>query len=259
MTRRPWIPKAIIGLLAAVAGITYGLDGGGPGVQGARHVTGSVLQFLAPLAAGFGCLTAARAYARGDRERAVWMTGAWAALVWAAGRAVFTGHEWIAGRALPFPSWADGFFVVFYLLLGAALWLEARLVWSMVERPTRRNLALYGGLAWALALLMILVSVAQSQASLLEKALAAFYPAAAVLLVPAGLLPAAGFRGGTSAYPWLAVAMAAVCLAAAGFGFAPLISHGPNPAVNRADALWVAGFVFLAVGGFWQRAALEEV
>ncbi|MBM3469421.1 MAG: hypothetical protein FJX73_01310 [Armatimonadetes bacterium] len=258
MTRRSWLPKAIIGPLAVAAGITYGLDGGGPGVQVARHVMGALLQLLAPLVAGLGCLTAARAYARGDRERAVWMTGAWATLAWAAGRAVFTGHEWIAGKALPFPSLADGFFVAFYLLLGTALCLEARLVWPVVERPVRRNLAVYGGLAWALALSMVLVSVAQSQASVLEKALAAFYPAAAVLLVPAGLLPAAGFRGGTSAYPWLAVAMAAVCLAAASFGFTSLIRHGLHPAVHRADALWVAGFVFLAVGGFWQRAALEE-
>ncbi|MDI6771843.1 MAG: hypothetical protein QME77_04570 [bacterium] len=258
LTQRPVRAKAIIGSLAVAAGITYGLDGGGPGVQIARHVTSAVLQILAPLVAGLGCMAAARAYARGDRERTVWMTGAWATLAWAAGRAIFTGHQWIGGTALPFPSLADGFFVAFYVLLGAALWMEVRLVWPVVERPVRRNLAIYGALAWALALTMVLVSVARSQASVLEKALAAFYPAAAVLLVPAGLLPAAGFRGGTSAYPWLAVAMAAVCLTAASFGFTSLIQHGLNPAVQRADALWVAGFVFLAVGGFWQRAALEE-
>lgn len=258
MTRRSLLPKAIIGLLAAAAGITYGLDVGGPGVQVARQLTGSLLQFLAPLVAGLGCLAAARAYARGDRERAVWMTGAWATVAWAVGRVIFTGHQWIGGRTLPFPSLADGFFVAFYLLLGAALSQEVRLVWSVVERPVRRNLAVYGGLASACALLLVLVLVARSQASLLEKALAAFYPAAAVLLVPAGLLPAAGFRGGTSAYPWLAVAMGAVCLTAASFGFTSLIRHGLHPAVHRADALWVAGFVFLAVGGFWQRAALEE-
>lgn len=258
MTSRSWLPKAIIGPLAVAAGITYCLDGGGVQVQVARSVTGAVLQFLAPLAAGLGFLTAARAYARGDRERAVWMTGAWATLAWAAGRAVFTGHQWIEGTALPFPSPADGFFVAFYVLLGAALYLEVRLVWPVVERPVRRNLAVYGALAWAIALTTVLVSVAQSQSSVLEKALAAFYPAAAVLLVPAGLLPAAGFRGGTSAYPWLAVAMAAVCLTAASFGFTSMIRHGLHPAVHRADALWVAGFVLLAVGGFWQRAALEE-
>lgn len=258
MTSRSWLPKAIIGLLAVAAGITYGLDTGGVQVQVVRQLTGAVLQFLAPLVAGLGCLTAARAYARGDRERAVWMTGAWATLAWAAGRAVFTGYQWIEGRTLPFPSLADGFFVAFYVLLGAALCLEIRIVWPVVERPVRRNLAVYGGLAWVLALSMVLVSVANSPASVLEKALAAFYPAAAVLLVPAGLLPAAGFRGGTSAYPWLAVAMAAVCLTGASFGFASLIRHGLHPAVHRADALWVAGFVFLAVGGFWQRATLEE-
>ncbi len=249
MTPRPWLPRAVIGSLAVVAGITYGLDGGGPQVQAARHATGSVLQLLAPLMAGLGCLAAARAYARGDRERAVWTMGAWAALAWTAGRAIFTGHEWIGGRALPFPSLADGFFVAFFVLLGAALWMEVRLVWSVVERSVRRNLTVYGALAWAFVLTTVLASVAQSQASALEKALAAFYPAAAALLVPAGLVPAAGFRGGTSAYPWLAVAMAAVCLTAASL---------LHLAVHRADALWIAGFVFLAVGGFWQRATLEE-
>lgn len=69
VTRRSWLPKAIIGSLAVAAGITYGLDGGGPQVQAARHVTSAVLQILAPLVAGLGCMAAARAYARGDRER----------------------------------------------------------------------------------------------------------------------------------------------------------------------------------------------
>lgn len=241
--------RAVIGSLAVFAAITYGLDGGGPQVQVARYATGSVLQFLAPLVAALGCLAAAQAYARGDRERAVWTMGAWAALAWALGRAVFTGYQWIVGMALPFPSLADGFFVVFYVLLGAALFMEVRLVWSVVERSVRRNLVVYGALAWVLVLGAILVSVAQSQASALEKTLAFFYPAAAALFVPAGLVPAAGFRGGTSAYPWLAVTMAAVCLSAANL---------LHPIVHPTEALWVAGFIFLAVGGLWQRAAIEE-
>jgi hypothetical protein len=29
--------------------------------------------------------------------------------------------------------------------------------------------------------------------------------------------------------------------------------------IHSINALWVAGFIFLAVGGFWQRMVQEEV
>jgi hypothetical protein len=92
-----------------------------------------------------------------------------------------------------------------------------------------------------------------------EKLLAAFYPTVAVFLVPAGLMPALGFRGGTSAYSWLAVAVAAVCLAAASLGYVFLTWYNLYSDVHGVNVLWVAGFILLALGGFWQRAVQEEV
>ncbi len=246
----PWLPKAVIGLMAGAAGITYGLDGGGAHVQAARAAVGSTLQLLAPLVAGFGCLMAAAAYARGDRERAVWVIAAWATLAWAAGRAISAAGRWGGGGAAYSPSAADAFYVAFFVLLSAAVWMEARLVWPVLEPRIRRNLVVYGGLIWGSVVVATLALLARGEAPVFQKMLAAFYPAAAMLLVPACLVPAAGFSGGTSAYTWLTLAMAALCMAGASL---------LHPIVHRADALWVAGFIFLAAGAFWQRAALEEV
>jgi hypothetical protein len=222
-------------------------------------VVATVLQIGAPLVAGIGCLSAIRAYAPGDRERLVWMIGAAAAFAWAAGRVVFAAYQWFGGMALPYPSVADGFFVAFYLLIAVALAMEIRLVLPMVDRPVRLILLAVGVFGWAAGFVYILEPIVTSAATTTEKILAAFYPTVAVFLVPAGLMPALGFRGGTSAYSWLAVAAAALCLAAASLGYVFLAWYSLYSDVHGVNVLWVAGFTFLALGGFWQRAVQEEV
>lgn len=250
---------AAILTLILLAGYAYGGGTGSFQERVTRHVLASVLQILAPLAAGLGCLAAARAYAPGDRERTVWTMGAAAALAWTVGRVVYAAYQWWGGSVLPSPSAADGFFVAFYLLLALALTIEGRLVLPMVERPVRLGLALLGLAGWAVGVVYFLAPVLSSPASPVQKLLAAFYPTAAVFLVPAGLLPAVGFRGGHSAYAWLAVAVAALCLAAASLGYALLTWYNLYSDVHEVNLLWVAGFVFLAVGGFWQRRVQEDV
>jgi hypothetical protein len=254
---RPLLLTLVLLILAAV--YAYGVEETTNQGRLARHLLGAAVQIVAPLLAGIGCLAARRAYAPGDRERAVWSTGALAALAWAVGRAIFAGYQWWGGRALPYPSIADGFFVVFYVLLGLALGLEIKLVAPMVDRPIRLVLLGVGIAGCALGFVYIVGPIMASSASLPVKALATFYPTIAVILVPAGLLPAVGFRGGTSAYTWLAVAAAAVCLAVASLGYAFLTWYELYSDVHTINALWVAGFVFLALGGFWQRTVQEEI
>ena len=249
----------IMVLLVLAAAYAYGAEETTNQGRLARHLLGAAVQIVAPLLAGVGCLAARRAYAPGDRERRVWSIGALAALAWAVGRAVFAGYQWWGGRALPYPSVADGFFVAFYVLLCVALGLEVRLVAPMVDRPVRLVLLGVGIVGCALGFTYIVGPIMASPASLPVKALAAFYPTMAVILVPAGLLPAVGFRGGTSAYTWLAVAAAAVCLAVASLGYAFLTWYELYSDVHTINALWVAGFVFLALGGFWQRTVQEEI
>lgn len=257
--RRLRLLLVVMAALVVAAAYAYGAAEGSLQGRLARHVLGSAVQIIAPLLAGVGCLAARRGYVPGDRERAVWSTGALAAFAWTIGRAVFAFYQWWGGRALPYPSIADGFFVVFYLLLGVALALEIRLVGPMVDRPIRLALVGLGVLGWALGFEYIMSPIIASPAPPTVKALAAFYPTIAVFLVPAGLLPAVGFRGGTSAYTWLAIAAAALCLALASLGYAFLTWYELYSDVHTINALWVAGFVFLALGGFWQRAVQEDI
>jgi len=249
----------VMGGLVLAAVYAYGAAENSLQGRLARHVLGSTVQIVAPILAGIGCLAARRAYVPGDRERAVWSIGGLAALAWAAGRAVFAFYQWWGGRALPYPSIADGFFVVFYLLLGLALGLEIRLVAPMVDRPVRLALVGLGVVGWALGFEFIVSPIMASPAPATVKVLAAFYPTIAVFLVPAGLLPAVGFRGGTSAYTWMAVAASALCLAVASLGYAFLTWYELYSEVHTINVLWVAGFVFLALGGFWQRTVQEDI
>jgi hypothetical protein len=247
------------GLLVGAAAYAYTADASTLQERLLRHAVAALLQIVAPLVAGLGCVAALRSYAPGDRERVVWAIGALAAGAWAAGRVVFASYQWLGRTALPYPSVADAFFVAFYVLIAAALAMEVRLVLPMVERPVRLALLLLALSGWAAGFVYVLEPILLSQATSVEKFLAVFYPTVAVFLIPAGLLPAVGFRGGMSAYTWLAVAASAICLAAASLGYAMLTWYDLYSDVHGVNALWVAGFVFLALGGFWQRAVQEEV
>lgn len=257
--KRKWMPLVTVGLLVAAAAYAYGFQGSTLQDRLLRHVLATILQILAPLVAGLGCAAAIRSYSPGDRERTVWTVGALAALAWTVGRVVFAGYQWIGGTTLPYPSVADAFFVAFYVLIAAALAMEIRLVLPMVERPVRLVLLALALVGWAVGFVYILEPIMLSRATPMQKILAVFYPTVAVFLIPAGLIPAVGFRGGMSAYPWLAVAAAALCLAAASLGYAFLTWYDLYSDVHSVNALWVAGFIFLALGGFWQRTVQEEV
>ncbi len=249
----------IVCFVVAASVYAYGFEGGGHQIRLMRHLVSTGVLIFAPLVAALGCLVAARAYVSGDRERVVWSTGALAAVSWAAGRMVFAADQWWGSLATQSPSAADGFFVLFYVLLGVALLMEVRLVGPMIDRPVRLGLVALGAAGLAAGFVFVVEPIVQSSTSNIEKALAAFYPTAAVFLIPAGLAPALGFRGGTSAYVWLAVAMGALCLALASLGHAMLSSYGLYSEVHSINALWVAGFMLLALGGFWQRMVQEEV
>lgn len=257
--KKKWVPLVALALFVAAAAYAYGFEGRTLQDRLLRHALATLLQILAPLVAGLGCVAAIRSYSPGDRERTVWTIGALAALAWTVGRVVFAGYQWLGGTALPYPSVADGFFVAFYVLIAVALAMEIRLVLPMVERPTRLVLLGLALAGWAAGFVLILEPIMFSQATSIQKVLAVFYPTVAVFLIPAGLIPAVGFRGGMSAYPWLAVAVAALCLAAASLGYAFLTWYDLYSDVHGVNALWVAGFIFLALGGFWQRAVQEEV
>lgn len=255
---RKWAPAGMLAGIVLAALYAYGFEGGPLHDRILRHVVATGLQILAPLVAGLACLAAARVYAPGDREGRVWAIGAAAAFAWTIGRVIFAAYQWVGGIALPYPSLADGFFVAFYVLIAAALLLEIRLVLPLVERPGRLFLLAAGAAGWIGSILLILGPIMASSAAPIEKLLAAFYQTAAVLLVPAGLMPALGFRGGRSAYSWLAVAAAGLCLAGASLGYAFLIWYNLYSDVHGINALWVAAFVLLAAGGLWQRTVQEE-
>lgn len=259
MTRWRWMPVALVAGVAALAAYAYGFDASSLQDRLVRHVLASVVQVLAPLVAGVGCLAATRVYAPGDRERGVWSLCAVATATWAVGRAIFAFQQWWGGTAVPYPSAADAFFAGAYVLLAAALAIEVRLVLPMLERSHRLALLGLGFVGWVAGFLYVLQPILGSAATPVQKLLALLYPTVAVFLVPAGLAPALGFRGGASAYVWLTVALAAVCLAAASLGYSFLTWYGLYSDVHSVNALWVAGFMLLGIGGFWQRAVQEEV
>jgi hypothetical protein len=223
-----------------------------------QHLLSLLVQVLSATTASVMLVQVARTYGPRDHERRVWRLAAAAALVWAAGLLVYALREWF-GQARAYPSAADSFLVVAFLLLLLAMAAEFRLVRSMLTRRQRRILLGAGVLLWLVVIGGVMWPLLASPLDSTEKALDVFYASMIALLVPLALGPAMAFRGGASGYVWLGVAVGVACLTLASLGFAYLTTYELYTDVHPINLLRVAGLAALAASGAWHRRMIEAV
>ncbi len=228
------------------------------GTRVMQHLLALLVQILAAVSAAVLLLQAARLYRRADHERRVWLLAAGAALVWVLGLFIYAAQEWF-GRGRPYPSPADGFLVAAFLLLLAALMDEFRLVNSILTTRQRLILAGVGVLLWLIVVAGVMWPLMASPLDPLEKGLDLFYASTVALLVPLALGPAMAFRGGSSGFVWLGVAVGAAGLTLAALGFAYLTSYALYSDVHPINLLRVLGLASLGASGAWHRRMIEAV
>lgn len=228
------------------------------GARLVQHLLGVVVQVLAAASAAVLLHQAARGYARGERERRVWLLGAGASAVWAAGVLVYAVREW-SGQPRAYPSLADGFLVGASLLLAAALADEFRLVSPMLTRGQRLLLITSGVILWGVVIGRFMWPIVTAPLAGVEKGLGLFYASTVALLFPLALGPAVAFRGGASGYVWIGVAAGVLALAAANLGFAYLTTYDLYSDAHPINLLRVAGLAGLGASAAWQRRTIEAL
>ncbi len=219
---------------------------GGPRVGRAIDDVGQLLA-----AAAAAVATGWRARRSAGRVRRSWWLLSAATGSWALGEVAWSYYELLAGRQTPFPSLADGGFLLFAGLAAAAL-----LLWPSV--------ALHGGARWRALLDGVLVAgslfiiswvtalgtvVHGGADTAFAFAVSLAYPISDLVLLTLAIVVVAHDRQGSrSGLGLLAVGLGFLCVADSGFAY--LTALGRYATGSPVDAGWFGGFLLIAAAAY---------
>jgi diguanylate cyclase (GGDEF)-like protein len=236
------------GLALLLGALFTGLLWLAPGGRFAELAVDDLGQLLAAGLAALGCAAAARG-GDGRQRRAWWLLAAGAAS-WAAGQAVWSWYELVAGREVPFPSAADLGFLGFPVLAGLGLltWLADGRGVASPARDLLDGVIAAGSLLIVSWVSMLGAVHAAGADDRLAFALSLAYPIGDVVLASLVLLTlsrsAPGRRG-----PLLLMAAGLGWLAVADSAYVFLTAAGTYASGDLLSAGWVTGFLLLAAAG----------
>ncbi len=216
------------------------------GTWGGEHlslVMDDVMQVVAPMVAGAGCVVAARRAS--GRERFAWSMLAASCAAWGSGSVVWAYYELLRGSD-PFPSLADAGYLLAVPLSAAAL-----VALLGTTRRTVARILLDGGIVAAALLCVSWAFVLgplfrAHDVGLTEKAIGLAYPISDVVLFTLAL----SLLGRALGSRRLSVALLVggiVQLTVADSVFTYMSSTGSYGAVNLIDVLWVSGYLTIGL------------
>jgi diguanylate cyclase (GGDEF)-like protein len=226
-----------------------------PLLAGAVQAVDDLGELLAAATAAVCCAAAARRGAD-QQSRLTWRLLAAATGSWAAGEAIWSYYELVAGRDVPFPSLADLGFLGFPGLAAAALITLP----GAANTGAARIRNLLDGLIIAGSLLVLAWPTSLGAAldaggpTRLAAAVGLAYPLGDLLVLTMVLLVVGrADRGQRSVLVLLAAGLAAVGVSDS--GFVVLTSNGSYASGNLCDLGWTAGFALLAGAALATRRA----
>ncbi len=214
---------------------------------GATLAVGDLGQLVAAAAATLCCAAAGRRAAVWRARWAWWLLSAGTA-AWAAGEAVWSYDELVAGRAAPFPSLADGGFLAFPVLAAAALLLlpAGRDAAASRLRDLLDGLIIVGSLLILTWVTSLGAALDVGRATRLAAALSLAYPLGDLVVITLVPLVIGRANAGRRAVLGL-LAAGLTALAAADSAFVYLTSTGSYASGNLCDLGWVVGFALVAL------------
>jgi diguanylate cyclase (GGDEF)-like protein len=205
---------------------------------------------LGQLAAAAAASAAAlwRSRRSSSRQSVCWLLMAAATGSWAVGEGLWSYYELLASRATPFPSLADGGFLLFAVLAVAALML-----WpsdnGRAETRWRGFLdgVLVAGSLFIISWVSALGSAVQAGGdSALAYGVSLAYPVSDLILLSLTVLAASqSRRAARSGFAVLAAGLTCLCLADSGFAY--LTAVGRYSTGSPVDICWFGGFLLIGV------------
>jgi signal transduction histidine kinase len=180
-------------------------------------------------------------------------TWAWiglACLSWCVGRVLYLYFE-VVLHEVPFPSWADLFSSLFYLLFTLALFTEYH----------QRDVILTPRQSYEIAFLTVIMtaasgyfiiypSIANTSISLLESLLGILYPLGSIVLVYSVLNMLVTIERPTAQRPWLLVLLGLLSYTLADSSYTYMALKDRYTSGNPLDIGWVLGFALVTLGAY---------
>ncbi len=182
------------------------------------------------------------------RSRVSWALVAAATGCWALGEALWSYYELVASRQTPFPSLADGGFLLFSVLAVIAMMLWPT-DWGRTERRWRGFLdgLLVAGSLFIVSWVTALGSTVHAGGdTLFAYAVSLAYPISDLILLSLTVLIAAhSSRASRSGFTALALGLGLLCVADSGFAY--LSAIGRYATGSPVDICWFGGFLLIGI------------
>ncbi len=232
---------------------------------------GTILLIAAPMKLVFLLIAAvyasrsAASFESGNPVRTAWLLLALGLSAYVAAQSVLAFYQLVLGRAAPFPSIADFFFLPATLLLAVSLFLFVR-VYKSVGFEVAETFEVSVVLFFVLSLLAVFFLVVgrpvlASEAPWAERALNIVYPVLdSILLIPAVLLlkMALSMRGGSLWKVWTALLLGFVFLAAGDILFAFFTTLDKNGLDPLLDVAFAWSYILIARAVVTQHGILAS-
>lgn len=222
-------------------------------VIGGDQFVADLNQYFSPAFSIFAALLSIqiwRSTSRREVSRTIWAYFAIGIILWMLAESIWAFYTLFLKIDVPYPSLADLFWVVGYVVLGMSLYLRYQ---TLQSKPTARQftiLAAASALFIFLSLFFVLPSVIESIrdamaegftiASLLENILNVLYPTGDLILLVMSVFIFFTLRSGEYSLPWRFIAVGLVCSSLADLIFVYATSQGlyyPNGRVTLLTGL----------------------
>ena len=253
-----WLGPILTVLLAVLAAVI--LLGASPGIVLAVGTLGKFLYLLVAAVVSTGVV---KKFEPGTPSRTAWQLLSGGLIALCLGQTCFVYYQFVQGIEIPFPSFADIFFMVAYPLLIAALvmFLRAYTASGFPIGPASERVWLAAAVTVVCLAIgyPILMPLVRNPGEPLETLLNLLYPVLDFLLfVPAVLLIRISlrFRGGAVWKVWATLLAGFVFLCAADTLFAYFDQLGRADLVNMVDATYLLAYGMFGLGVLYQRELL---
>ena len=227
--------------------------------QGHRELIGDVFSYPFDLAAAGAAWAASRRCSADPRLRSAWRLLSLALASNLLGDVIWTVYELVGSQ--PYPSAADGFYLLFYPLM---LWGVLRFAADSPSIAERARLGLDLAIVAIGGLVVVIYvylgpTITEGGSSALERTVSIAYPVGdAVLLV--GLASVLVRRGAPSSVRALQFTAAGVlCFIIADLIYGYITLHGTYAGGNPNDSLYLIAMALLAIAGTLQAAPAASV
>ncbi len=225
-----------------------------------KTIFSDIFFFSLAFAASYFCFSNYKKFGKSLEGKTWFLLGA-GVFFWGFGELIWAYYE-IIKEVYPFPSFADFFYIIGYFPMILATFYY----FSYIKFPFKiRKIylaALVSIIYGLLSLFFVLLPLATSNLSLLEKSILIAYPVLDVYLIFSALLLVEAFRGGALSRVWFIISLAFLFTGIADTLFSYFSWNGLyelGPPYSYIDFLWIGGYLCFIHASIYERTSIEEI